>query len=328
MCKKTFYVGIDVGQEELWVAMEGKKARSFPHTLSGIKQMHGWVSRTNKDGLFHFCMEATGVYSQSLAACLLELPQTQVSIVNPAQIAYYAKAQLRRTKTDRVDSGVILSFAKSQNPPLWKPPSEALQRLYQLVVQADALKAELGSWRNRAHTHGYTPHLPEIVVQSTKSIRRFLERELDKLEREIGRLCQEKAELSAQMELLISIPGIAHLTASRLLAYGGSYLGSLSARAMVAYAGLAPRERQSGTSVHGKSRLGKQGNARLRHTLYMPTLCALNHNPLIRAFYQRLLAHGKLKMVAVAACMKKLLLIAKAVLVTQKPFNPGKLHLT
>ena len=123
MSKEIIYVGVDVGQEELWVAKEGQKIRSFEHTVAGIKKMWEWVRNIHPEGVLHFCpewihsdMEATGVYSLKLAAGLNDYPDTQGSIVNPAQISSYAKAQLRRAKTAKVEAQVILTFAQSQYP--------------------------------------------------------------------------------------------------------------------------------------------------------------------------------------------------------------------
>ena len=119
MSKSTFYVGVDVGKDELCVAVEGHKPRSFKHTPCGIKGLYHWTGRLAGEALLHFCMESTGVYSRSLAVRFGSFAGVEVSIVNPAQIAAYAKAQLRRTKTDGVDAAVILSFAQSQKPLPW-----------------------------------------------------------------------------------------------------------------------------------------------------------------------------------------------------------------
>jgi transposase len=105
------------------------------------------------------------------------------------------------------------------------------------------------------------------------------------------------------------------------LAYGQQWLTEVSAKELTAYAGLAPHHHQSGTSVKKKSRIDKRGNARLRKALYMPALVAAQHHPVLRCFYQRLLDRGKPKKVALVAVMKKLLLLCRALLITQQPFN-------
>lgn len=322
MSKGILYAGVDVGQEELWVAIEGHQPRAFPHTRSGIKRMWDWVHNVESEAILHFCMEATGVYSLQLATRLFSYPDTRISIVNPAQISFFAKAQLRRSKTDRIDALVILAFAQSQHPESWRPEPEALQKLSNLVNQAEALRATLRQWENRAHNQSYVPNLPKLVRKTTSALQRAIRKQLIELEGAVKGLCEDDPVLRSQVQLLCTIPGVAKQSAVRLLAYGKTALTDHSARALVAHAGLAPRHRQSGTSILGKSHLAKEGDKRFRCVLYMPTLVGITHNPILKNFYQRLLARGKPKMVALVACMKKLLLIVRAILITQSPFNP------
>jgi len=328
MSKERFEVGVDVGQSEVWASVGSGKPRKFKHDESGVKQLYRWAKVKSGELLPHFCMEATGVYSQSLAVRLLGCGRCEVSIVNPAQIAAFAKAQMRRSKTDQIDAQVIWSFAQAQQPRCWQPERQVIQELAALVTQADALKKTLRSWNNRQHAHQYRPALPRMVQQTTAKVERMLRQELEKVQQEIYRLCQNDAELKRDVDLLCTIPGIAKLTATRLLAYGKSALTERSPKELTAHAGLAPRHRQSGTSLKGRSRLSKQGDARIRSMLYMPTVVATDHNPIIKYHYQRHLANHKPRMVALMACMKKLLLMAQAILIRQQPFNPNLIPLT
>lgn len=323
MDNSCVYVGVDVGHETFWAVTAGQKARQFDHTPAGVRALVAWVRRHVGAAVpLHVCCEATGIYSRTLAVRLLAYPLLEVSIVNPAQVAAFGQAQLRRTKTDAVDAQVIFDFACSQRPRPWTPEAPALRELSLLVAQADALRANLRQWQNRIHAHRFAGDAPTAVRHSDTVVVRCLRRQLAQVEGAIRRLWVDDATLSHQVQLLTSIPGVAETTAVRLIAYGKTALTDRSARALTAHAGLAPRHKQSGTSVHGKSRLAKHGHRHLRRSLYMPTLVAIVHNPRLRADYQRLLAQGKPKMLAVAACMRKLLLLAQAVLKNQQPFNP------
>lgn len=304
------------------------KARKFSNDNPGAKQLYRWAKEKSGVQLIHFCMEATGVYSQSLAVRLLGQGGCEVSIVNPAQIASFAKAQMRRSKTDQLDAEVIWDYAQSQQPHPWQAERQAVQHLAALVTQADALRKDLRAWHNRSHAYQYHPDLPLTVQKTTAKVEQMLDRQLVKVEEEISRLCRDDEELKRDVELLCTIPGVAELTATRLLAYGKSTLTQRSPKQLTAHAGLAPRHRQSGTSINGRSRLSKQGDVRLRFLLYMPTIAAITFNPIIRHHYQRHLNNHKPKMVALMACMKKLLLMAQAILITQKPFNPLLIPLT
>ncbi len=326
MNKSIFYVGIDVGCEELWVSVAGAKPKKFLHSQKGIQALYAWSLKKGDQNEIYFCMEATGVYSMSVANLLLEKHQALVSIVNPAQIKTFARMQMRRSKTDQIDAEIIRNYAETQSPPLWKPTSKQLQQLNALVTQADAIKESLGRWHNRHHAQTFVPALPDEVKKSQRSIERSLETQLKKIEAAIKNLCASESTLAQQVALLTTIPGVADQTAVKLLAYGQNWLTDKSAKALTAHAGLAPQHHQSGSSINRKSRIDKRGNPKLRKTLFMPALVAVHHNPILMTFYQRLIKNGKPKKLALVAAMRKLLLMSRVILITQKPFNPQLSH--
>lgn len=326
MNKQVVYVGIDVGCQELWAAMKGFKPRKFEHTKRGIRSLYTWAQRKNNKASLFFCMEATGVYSTSVASRLIVETKAIVSIVNPMQIAAFAKVQLRRCKTDSVDARVICSFAESMKPLAWSPDPEPVRKLYELVSQADAIRTSLGQWQNRHHAQRFITDLPDTVKKSQRSIERSLITQLRKIETAIANLCASDPLLAQQVALLCTIPGVANKSAAKLLAYGRDWLTNQNPKALTAHAGLAPHHKLSGTSVRGKSRIDKHGDHRLRKTLYMPALVGIVHNPKLKTFYQHLLKQGKPKMVALIACMRKLLMIVRTMLINKEPFNPQYSH--
>jgi len=326
MSKQVLYVGIDVGCEELWVSVPGMKPKKFEHSKRGIRSLYNWAEKTAGDDQLHFCMEATGVYSISVASQMVSECQALVSIVNPAQIAAYGRVQMKRSKTDQLDAEVIRAYAESQKPVVWKPAPKSLQQLSALVTQSDAIKDCLGQWHNRHHAQEFMLDLPDEVKKTQRAIERSLKTQLKKIETAIANLCAQESTLAQQVALLCTIPGVADKSAVKLLAYGQNWLTETSAKALTAYAGLAPHHYQSGTSVRGKSRIDKRGNSKLRKTLYMPALVAVSHNPILKKFYQRLLNNGKPKKLALVAAMRKLLLISRAMLIAKKPFNPQYSH--
>lgn len=328
MNKDRFCVGIDVGKEELVVATESGKPRSFGTTIAEIKRLGQWLLRQSAGRAIHVGMEATGVYSHGVAAGLSQYKQITVSVINPAQIKAFGRAMLTRTKTDRVDAKVIREFVRSQLPAAWTPSPVVRQQLYALVAQADALGQEIRQWKNRRHAQRHDINIPKTVTNSTAAIIRSLERALVRLHNSIDDLCASAPMLTTDMSLMTSITGIGVRSAAQILAYGNTNLTERTRRQLDAHAGLAPAERQSGTSVRGKSHLAKQGNARLRRALYMPTLVAVHHNPVLKNHYEKLLARGKMKKVALVACMRKLLNIIRAMLINRKPFDPNYQPLT
>ena len=328
MSKQVLYVGIDVGCEELWVSVPGMKPKRFEHSKRGIRSLYNWAAKKAGNDQVHFCMEATGVYSISVASQMVSEYQIRVSVVNPAQIAAYGRVQMKRSKTDQLDAEVIRSYAESQKPPVWKPAPQPLRQLSALVTQADAIKDCLGQWRNRHHAQKFTPDLPDEIKKTQRSIERSLTTQLKKIQTVIANLCAQETTLAQQVALLCTIPGVADQSAVKLLAYGQNWLTERSAKALTAHAGLAPHHHQSGSSVKGKSRIDKRGNSKLRKTLFMPALVAVHHNPVLTRFYKRLLKNGKPKKLALVAAMRKLLLISRAILIEQKPFNPQESPLT
>lgn len=328
MSKDVFYVGIDVGSREVWASVAGLKPKPFRHSAKGIESLRGWAGKHAAGVQLHFCLEGTGVYGVSIATLLLRVPETRVSMINPAQIKAFANAQLRRCKTDQVDAEVIRQFAEATQPPTWQPPSKSQRQLSELVLLRDQLNAEIQRWQNRRHSREYLNDVPPLVKQTHQSLLRSLKRQLQKIETAIVAFVAQDANTAQQVALLSTIPGIAQQSAVQLLAYGQNWLTDRSAKALVAHSGLAPHPKQSGSSLNKKGSLDKRGNWRLRKALYMPALTAIQHNPVIKAFYTKLCARGKAKMVALAAAMKKLLLIARAVLIHKKPFNPKLKPLT
>jgi len=320
--KDIFYVGIDVGSDELWASIEDMKTKMFKHSKKGIQSLYVWSLKKSNQTQIQFCMEATGVYSMSVASLLTENDQALISIINPAQIKTFARMQMRRSKTDQIDAEIIRNYAETQSPPLWQPVSKQLQQLTALVTQADAIKESLGQWQNRHHAQNFLPELPKEVKTTQRSIERSLTTQLKKIETAIKNLCAQDATLSQKVALLCTIPGVADQTAVKLLAYGQNWLTDKSAKALTAHAGLAPQHHQSGTSVNRKARIDKRGNPKLRKTLYMPALVAVQYNPDLKKFYQRLLKNGKPKKLALVAAMRKLLILSRAIMINQKPFVP------
>jgi transposase len=326
--KRRFVVVIDVGKDELVVVGEGKAVKTFGTTGGDVKKLARWVIRQAKGQAVHIGMEATGVYSHGVALGLSRYEQFLVSVINPAQIKAFGRAMLVRTKTDRVDAKVIREFVRSQSPQTWTPPSPVRQQLYALVVQTDALGMEIRQWKNRRHAQERDVHIPESVTESTSAIIDSLTREQERLYDAINDLCTTEPELAEDIDLLTSIKGVGIRSATQILAYGGESLTNRSRRQLDAHAGLVPAERQSGTSVRGKSHLAKQGNARLRHALYMPTLVAVHYNPILSLVYKRLVDRGKAKKVALVACMRKLWNIIRAMLTKRTAFDPDYQPLT
>ena len=314
------WVGIDVSKDKLDVLMlrqDERKFKTFSNDQAGCKQLGRWLKRQQIKE-HHVCMEATGQYSL-LSAEYLYQKGYQVSVVNPLRIKAYGQSRLVRNKTDRLDAFIIADFCRSQCPPAWKPPSPAIKELQARVRYLEDLQSMRQQEHNRLHS-GVTS--PDIIQMLTEHIA-LLDQQIKTLKSDIAAWIDQHPELKRQKDLLCSIPGIADLTAAKLLAEVQDFHAFNSAAQLAAYAGVTPRQHLSGSSVHGKPHLSKTGNAHLRKALYFPAMVACKHNPFIRAQSQRLKQRGKLPKVIIGAAMRKLLHIAYGVLKSGQPFDPN-----
>ena len=304
------FVGIDLAKETFHACLlsddsEAKKA--FPNTQKGFEQLMAWLKNRHAGGA-RFCMEATGAYWEALALYLHGLEQP-VSVVNPARIKAFAQSELLRTKTDAVDAALIARFCKSQSPELWVPPPPEIRVLQALMRHYDHLRT------TRAQQSVYAQSSETaIVTASIQEVIATLDEQISQLEHKIRQHFDHHPDLKRRRDLLTSIPGIGETTAGAILSEVPHLDRFESAKAVAAFAGLSPREHRSGTSVHGRPRMCKTGNARIRKALFMPALVARRCNPSLRVFADRLLAAGKHKRLIIGAVMRKLLVLAYGIL--------------
>lgn len=288
----------------------------FPNTAAGFAQLADWLAGHGAERV-HACLEATGAYGDSLAAYLHGAGHT-ASVVNPAAIKAYAQSRLSRTKTDRVDAALIASFCAERRPPAWAPPAPELRALQALVRRLDSL-VEMHTMEQNRLCSGIAV---EAVRESVEELMAHLCEQIKRTEALIRDHIDSHPGLRRRRELLDSIPGVGEATAAALLAEVPDIKQYGSARQVAAFAGLVPRERQSGSSIRGRVRLSKIGNARLRKALYFPAVTALRCSPFFQAWAEGLRQRGKSKMAVIGAAMRKLIHLAYGVLKTGKPFDP------
>lgn len=311
-------LGIDVAKKTFQVCLhlEGKRRhKKFDNTPTGFAELAAWLSKQGVTQL-HVCLEATGSYSDALARFLHQAGHL-VSLVNPARIKAFAQSHLIRTKNDRLDADLIARYCEQAKPAAWTPPAPEVSQLQALVRHLDALGETRQQLRNRL-TDG--PQVEPVLISLRKLIKE-IEDEMKAVEQQIGEHISSHPQLKERAELIDSITGVGPKTAAKLLGEI-PHLGEYKrASQVVALAGLNPKEHQSGTSIKGRSRISKTGNARLRKALYMPAIVAMKHNLLIRDFAQRLEERGLCKLAIVTAVMRKLLHLVFGVLKTGKKFD-------
>ena len=317
------FVGIDVSARTLVVALErdhqpGRQRREFLNTAVGHEGLIQWLSKSAT--AVQVCIEATGLYSLDLALALHRAEGIEVMVANPRAIADFAKALLQRSKTDQLDAEVMLEFARRMPFVAWQPPSSPQLDLRALMRRITGLKLVSQQEKTRLHSVSQSAEITPLVRKDIQSHLVQLERHIEKLEHQAETIVQADRKLARQFCHLVSVRGIARVSALHLLAELVVLAPDMTARQWVAHAGLDPRHHESGTSVHKPTRISRAGNRYLRSALFMPALVATQHDPNIRAFYQKLVDHGKTKMQAIVAVMRKLLHALHGMLRTDSDF--------
>lgn len=313
---EVIYLGLDVAKVKIDVALilKGKaKSKVFTNDPQGFASLSAWL-RGHGIKRVHACCEATGTYSEAVALFLYEQGHT-ISVVNPAQIAAYAQAQLSRAKTDALDAKLIARFCEREQPASWTPPPAEERLLLALLRDLQSLQAMQRAELNRLATaHEATRARIERHVQ-------FLQTEIEQLHQRISQHIDSNDDLRGRRDLLDSVPGLGEHTIPWLLAYLGNGEKFDTAKCAAAYFGVCPKPRESGSSVRGKAHIAKTGHADMRHALYMPAVVAYSRCKAFAPFVTRLKAAGKPPKLIIIALMRKLVTIAQAILKSGNPFD-------
>ena len=289
----------------------------FKNNGSGFKK---FVKLLNSDS--HCVMEATGYYHYQLAYHLLE-SGIKVSVENPLSVKRFIEMRLSKIKTDKSDSKLICACAAQVELKLWKGSSKEVQESLQLTRSLSIYTKQRTMLKNKLHGEDVLGSPSKVVVSSLKRSLKQLGKEMKTLEdRLLVLVKQEHQDLFTRLK---TIPGIGPKTAIMLVVLTGGFERFLSAAELCSYAGLTPVIRQSGSSVKGRPRISKMGNQKLRNLLFMCSFTACKYNKACRDLYERIVAKGKRKKLALIAVCNKLLkqafAIAKSGLIFDKEYK-------
>jgi transposase len=322
------FVGIDIAATTAEISIQrpaAKASRSFTidQTPEGFNRLvHKLQAAGQEPSQVLVVMEATGSYWISLATRLVH-DGFRVSVINPSQAHHFAKALLKRAKTDAIDAQTLAQLAMILQPEPWMPPPQIYYELQQRLAQRDDLLNLHQQVRNQLHALMQHPEVIESVRLRMECLISTFQLQLDEIEVEIAAALNQDSAWAAAAERLQSIKGVGWVTAAWTLVTTLNFTTCDSVESLTAYAGLAPMPRQSGSSVWHRPSIGHSGNGRLRTAYYMATLTAARFNPAIKVFYSRLIAAGKPEKVARCAAARKLLHIAWAVVKKDQPFDPN-----
>ena len=305
------HVGIDVSKRKFDLAIhENENHHTFEMSPQDITDCIRLLKKNNA-GLV--VMEATGGYEYDLFLALVDA-DLEVAIINPRQARDFAKATGKLAKTDKIDAGVLALMAAVLQPKPTARPDENTLKLRALTARRRQLVSMMTAEKNRLG------HAREQFVQRThQAVMVTLEKQIAKLDQHMEKIIDSSPAMCRTEEILESVPGIGKQSAVQLIA-NLPEIGTASRRTIASLVGLAPRNRDSGT-MRGQRTTGG-GRKTVRTMLYMPTLAAIRHNSVIGEHYRKLIARGKEKMVAVVACMRKLLTILNALVAKNETWSP------
>lgn len=320
------YVGIDVGKNKLdclWlreIQSEKVKTKVFKNHREDFENIAQWLMKVTsaQPEQLHVTLEATGVYHEGIAGFLFHLG-FQVCVVNPARAKEFAKALGVTHKTDKADSLLLARFGYQMNPKRWTPEAAEIRKLKALIKRIESIEKDIQRELNRKEQAEIADD-SSVVTKSIDSIVSVLVKEKERLTEELDTHIDSHSTLKKQRYLLESIPGVGPVVSRLMLSVLSSHqfekAGSVSA-----YLGLIPKIRESGT-LKGRSMLSKVGPPNIRAKIYMAAVVAKQHNPDVKALYDRLKNRGKTHMQALGAAMRKLVQICFGVVKHQSEYKP------
>jgi len=323
------FIGNDVSKLSLDLAYFDQpnnawsKERKFDNNPKGWSALIQWSEKQTQVPRQDICivMEATGVYHLKVAA-YLSREGLNVIIVNPHQASQYAKSQNHQNKSDRLDARALQEYGSQlKKYHLFIPDSPEISQLKALLSRMHQLEKDLRRERNRLEKCAFQEAGSFTQASIERSIK-FNSAEQQHTQKQIDHLIKHNPVLKQNQVLLCSIKGIGKLTSQWLLPLLSTQRFN-NARETAAFLGLVPCHKSSGTSLNSRGRLSGRGDADLRARMYMPAVCAITHDPAMKAFYQQLVAKGKPSKVAITAVMRKLVHVCYGVIKHQTPFVPN-----
>jgi len=320
------YIGIDVAKNKLdclWlkeIQPEKIKTKMFKNNIEDFENIALWLIKVTsaKPEQLHIILEATGSYHEGVAMHLFKMG-FQVSVVNPARPKEFAKALGVTHKTDKADSLVLAKFGYQMKPKFWEPQSPETRKLTSLIKRIESIEKDIQRELNRKEP-AVVSYDSSIIIDSIDKVVALLREEKERLTQELDKYINDDPTLKKNRQLLESIPGVGTVVSRVMLSVLSSH-SFRNAGSVAAYLGLIPKIRESGT-LRGRSVLSKVGPANVRAKIYMAAVVAKQHNPDVKALYDRLKSRGKTHMQALGAAMRKLTQICFGVLKHQSEYQP------
>jgi transposase len=326
---------IDVSQNELVVTLarlledltqELYSRKTFPNTQKGFLALVLWVKKLTSDQTaVCFVMEATGVYHESLAY-FLDSEGYEVSIILPNKISNYMRTLDGKTITDKTASDAIARFGLERKLQRWKRPNPVFKKLRQLTRERGQLIQIRTMTKNQLHAEQTEAQPNDSSLVRIKKQIAFLNKQEQEINAEIKDLSNRDEKVKASIKTICTVTGVGLITAASALGETNGFDLIRNKRQITSYAGLDVIEKQSGTSVKGKTKISKKGNKHLRKAMHLPALAAIRHDQRFKAIYARLISKHGIKMKAAVAVQRKLLEMIYTIYKTNTPYDKNYLQ--
>ncbi len=283
------------------------KSIKFPNSKTGFNQLMKWYRKNcskNLDVLF--LMEATGVYYESLAYHLYRLGKT-TCVVLPNKSKHFTKSLNVKTKTDAVDAKVLSQFGIERKQQEWKPPLPILKTLREYTRLLNSLKRQKMAVENQNEAYRNSEGVDSFLLKTNTQLVHYLKKQIIKCEEEIKKLIGSEDWLDNKVKQLMTIKGVGLITVAIIIGETQGFSMIKNRKQLTSYAGYDVVQRQSGTSLKGKTRISKKGNSNIRAALHMPSFVYIKYNKLVKVNYERINERKPSKMIGVIATQRKLL---------------------
>lgn len=309
-------VGIDISKDTFTACVCSRdqidqltysEVHCFDNDKKGFNQMMRWVRKnTSKQVPILLLMEATGVYYENLAHHLHKINQA-VAVVLPNSSKHYFSSLNVKTKTDAVDAKVLSRFGVERAHRSWSPPSAVLLELRNLTRYHVQLLEQRTALLNIKHSKDAAHQVQSFILASNKKLVNNIDQQIEKCKKQIHLLIKTDKQLQSKVDKLLSVKGVGLITVATIIAETLGFEHVRNAKQLVSYAGYDVVQRESGTSIKGKTRISKKGNRYIRNALYFPAMVACRHNPELKSTYLRIIQRKPSKMIGQVAIQRKLL---------------------
>lgn len=311
-------IGIDISKDTFTACfcllhqdghLQFSDVKKFKNEKSGFNQLLRWARKVKDPALqMNFLMEATGVYYENLAHHLYDIKQ-RVHVVLPNTSKHYFSSLNIKTKTDELDAKVLSQFGVERIHRKWVKPNEIyihLRNLCRYYVQLQEQKTALG---NIKHSKENSHQVQKLILRSNTKLIKEIDKQIVAVKVEIEKLIKQDDQLKAKVDKLLSIKGVGVLTIATIIAETLGFQFVKNIKQLASYAGYDVVQRESGTSIKGKTRISKKGNRYIRNALYFPAMVACRYNETLKKTYIRIIEKKPSKMIGQVAIQRKLLIL-------------------